>query len=228
MALMKYYIPIFALLVSLILVGAGCGNKDTKNTAQNKNPEASQNRQSFLDNENFADASLSDLTVGAKILVMGSTNSDGSVTAESILIGASQEDFQNIMRAGMEKASSTPFGEDVSAEAQGQRPESSQFQNMSQEERQKFMEERMKERGIDMPEGGFQMPTGQAGGTGQIKTGMRIAGAGGMANINGEILSINDSVITIKLADGGSKIIFISSDTAVKKIKDSQTASQTQ
>lgn len=223
----KTYFSIPVLIAALLLVGASCGNKDKKINTQNQQSNTSQNRQSFFDNENFTDAKLSDLKVGSKILVMASANSDGSATAEGILVGASQEALRGIMRTGMGRASSTPFNGNAqkTQNAQGQRPDSSRFQNMSQEERQKFMEERMKERGVDMPSGQAGM---QRGGTNGARTGMKTAGGQSRTNINGEILSINSSTITIKLADGGSKIIFISSDITVKKIKESSSAPQTQ
>ena len=205
---MKKYV-IFALLAMLMLVGASCGNKDTKKNTQNQGTQTSQNRQSFWDNDNFVNASSTDLKVGTKIFVMGEKNSDGSTTADGILIGANQDSLRNIMRT---KTSSTP--PQGTTGAGNKRPDTSQFQNMSEKERQGFMEQRMKERGITAPEGGFR----KMNGTGQ-KTGARMAGAGGKSTINGEILNIDDSTITVKLADGGSKIILYSKDVLIKKIK---------
>ncbi|MFO0765145.1 MAG: hypothetical protein U0487_03850 [Patescibacteria group bacterium] len=58
-----------------------------------------------------------------------------------------------------------------------------------------------------------QNPFGQARQGGQMGQGMR-AGTG---LINGEVVSKDDSSVTLKLTDGGSKIIFYNASTTVSK-----------
>lgn len=53
------------------------------------------------------------------------------------------------------------------------------------------------------------------GGSGLRNQGQVRGGAGGM--INGEIISTDDTGITVKLRDGGSKIVFISEKTSIVK-----------
>ena len=221
----KIYISIFALLIALALLGAGCGNKDAKNNSQNKlQTRIPQNNESFWDNDNFSNASSTDLKVNTKIFVMGEKNIDGSITAEGIIIGASQTDFQNIMRTGIQRSSSTPQNagtqiQGSDTQVQGQRPNRSQFQNISQEERQKLMEERMKERVISMPTEQTGRTSEARGGTEGARSGMRVVRGGSGSRMNGEILKMDNNIITLKLTDGGSSIIFTSSETIIKKVK---------
>jgi len=55
-------------------------------------------------------------------------------------------------------------------------------------------------------------------GNGTIPTSQRINRVGGVDMIGGEIISIDETSITIKLPDNGSKIIFISDSTKVNKM----------
>lgn len=66
-----------------------------------------------------------------------------------------------------------------------------------------------------------------AGGPGGQAGGMRRNGAGGPNGggfINGEILSKDANSLTIKLSDGGSKIVFLSDKTTISKMAEGTSA----
>lgn len=74
------------------------------------------------------------------------------------------------------------------------------FQNLSTEQRQQM---------------GQRFP----GADGSVRVGNRNSPAGG-GFVTGEILSQDDKSITVKLRDGGSKIIFFSDTTSISKMAD--------
>ena len=92
----KYYFIIFILTI-FILVITGCSikqeqtNVNGKNNAENST-EQNQNNQFSRWEENFAEASLNDLIIGQQILVMGEENSDGSISANQVMIGNEETD----------------------------------------------------------------------------------------------------------------------------------------
>ena len=58
---------------------------------------------------------------------------------------------------------------------------------------------------------------GQGGGSGGDRFMSRNGGPGGMRPVAGEIISKDDSSITVKMPDGSSKIVLVSDKTAVNK-----------
>ena len=82
----------------------------------------------------------------------------------------------------------------------GERPDFTQMQNMSEEERMKMREEMRIRREA---EGGARPGGGMVS----------------MSRISGEIIKKDSSTITLKITEGGSKLIFYSEETKVLKIK---------
>lgn len=80
--------------------------------------------------------------------------------------------------------------------------DSQNLQNLSLEERQ----QRLQELGVNAGGAGFR---GGQGGSGQR--------GGGNGFTAGEIISKDDKSVTIKLQDGGSKIVFLSDSTEITK-----------
>lgn len=80
--------------------------------------------------------------------------------------------------------------------------------------------------------GGLKYGQSQRGNFTRQQMGQRFPGADGLTNrgnrnapagggfVNGEILSQDDKSITVKLRDGGSKIIFFSDSTGISKTAD--------
>jgi len=195
----------FCVFCVLVLI-TGCAKKvDTNNTDQNQ--QQSQENQMPTWNENFDEASLSDLEIGQQISVSGTENSDNSISANQIMIGNDETDFENMGDRTMRPpAGNNSDGQSNNNQLQppagfnnGQRPD---FQNMSDEERAKMREQ--------MGAGG-----GTAGG-GRVRSGNLSNGA---TRLVGEILYKDDTTITLKLTDGGSKLIFYSDETKVMKFK---------
>ncbi len=150
--------------------------------------------------DQLADATVGDLTLGAKIMVMGKTNTDGSVSADRIIIG--DLDFSRFM---------PPAGASGGARLFGDRP--------------------MDDRPASAGAGFFQpdarpRPDGQARGNwqpgaGGAPTDRQFQRSTSMARVSGEVLSLADNSLVIKLDDGGSKIVFFSEATVMKKGKES-------
>jgi len=206
----KYYIII--ILISAISI-SGCSSKkedlsDTENQdhSQVQGDRAFQNRFAMFDN--MPEAQISDVIIGAKIMVMGTQNSDGSISADRILIGNDESSFENIGLLGrqpdMENQQQVDQNSDSDSSQIFERPnfDPSQFQNMSDEERSQMREQMAGQRGNFSGTG----PTARTG-TGQQ-----------MVRIVGEVIKIDETNIVLKV-EGGSKLIFFSGDTSVNLIK---------
>lgn len=159
---------IFPVLVAIVLVISGCTKDQEPTTDQTNINQATSTPQNNWE-QNMTALSFGDLTVGQKVMVMGSQESDGSVAATSIIIDNGQG--QNFMppQATSTEGQDRPFAE---------RPDF----------------------GNQRPMG--QRPVGpQSGQT--------------FARINGEIIGLEEGMITLKIEDGGSKLIFISDQTKI-------------
>jgi hypothetical protein len=69
----------------------------------------------------------------------------------------------------------------------------------------------------NLSQGDQQARFQQFGTNGAAQRGTRAGGGSGGAMIGGEIISKDDKSITVKIADGGSKIIFFSDTTQITK-----------
>lgn len=213
----KNYIFIPLAIICLLAV-AGCGvnnqvNNSDKNTGMQRNQEQPNNQNQLQKwQENFNSASSADIIVGEKIMVMGSENSDGTVSADRIIIGGDMNfgGFGNATSSRQRTENNTGTNNAFPQfSGNGARPN---FQNMPDEERAKMREHTQaggrtfESSGASAQAGGTRNSNGKKGGT-------------KMARFNGEIISKDDISITLKLADGGSKLVFFSGSTAIMKAK---------
>ncbi len=174
--------------------------------------EKMEEQQKVFFAENFVTMSKDDLAIGDNVMVMGAENSDGSVVATNVLIGDETQ-----LEAVMSKMRKNTNGSDIaSGDANNTRQYNAQmpsvsggnrpdFQNMTDEEREQMRSQWSSANG------------GNVGG--RQKTSGRTARGGGQARISGEVLSKDDTGITLKLSSGGSKLIFFSNDTKILKNK---------
>ncbi|MCX6779291.1 MAG: hypothetical protein NTU97_03610 [Candidatus Magasanikbacteria bacterium] len=92
----KYSLPLL-LLVVFVLAGAGCATKQALKNNNGDFVKGNQNREggNFASSSEFmagrVKGSLDDLKEGTKVMVMGISNQDGTISASQILIG----DFNN-------------------------------------------------------------------------------------------------------------------------------------
>jgi hypothetical protein len=184
--------------------GQSTGNKTT--TVNQSAEHDLANRPPINWQENFSEISLTDLSIGQKIMAMGQSNADGSITAEQIILGGAEAGWPG------QNLNSRPPSNQNSQPGQGpnqpnnnfstNRPNFQRWQNMTEEERQKLREEMPARRNND---------NGQSG-----------AAKSRITRANGEIMKIEDQMITLKLDNGGSKLIFLSNQTKILKPKANQ------
>lgn len=203
---MKKY---FVFLLALTIVLAGCSdlNKNADNQNQNNNTGQRQgNMPNFEDN--FDIAEVSELVPDARVMVIGTANEDGSIAATQIVINNQDFDFKNMMPSEVLDAPGLN-GDQNQEQAQNQnqqkfnRPD---FANMSDEQR-----DQMKE----------QFQNGEMGNRPGIDSGSANGGFAGSqsARVNGIVMNFDDTQLTLKIDDSGSKIIFVSDLTKILKPK---------
>lgn len=188
------------IIVLLVIVGLGVIGGGITYFAKNKesqekkagdiNPE--RNQASVFQFDEMPQGTLDDLTIGETVTVRGGSNQDGSITAEMIFIGIMEGDFQN-----RPDFSSEDREENMERPSlpEGFNPE--EFRNLSSEERRERMQEFMGDR--EVPDMGNRM--GRMG--------------SGTGFVQGEIINKDEISITVKLVDGGSKLVFYSEDTRI-------------
>jgi len=182
----KYFIICSMAIFSLFI--AGCSSVPVTNkigngqVSNNKMADFNSSTERFLNNS--VTSTVSDLLVGKKVMVMGTTNADGTINASQIIMGEFPTSSFGFDRGG--STSSTV-----------------QFRNQSGGSQ-------------NMNGGNFngQRPniTG-ANGSGKVR-----AKTASMTRVNGEILKIDTTSLVVKVAEGGSKMVFYTNNTKIRTL----------
>lgn len=215
----KYYALIIMFVAALTLVGCStaepAGNANQNTSLPDRNPAADAGAGGNW-NGSSTPASVTDLAAGQSVMVIGTSNADGSLSANRILFGEAGADLSALGRNLPPQGSPTSDGSANTNRSAAQAEQSADgppvdfqgspdgFQNISPEQREQFRAARAAD--------GGQTRSARAGGQ-------------GMARVIGEIIERTDTSLTVKLADGGSKLIFFSDATTVAKVKPPEAAS---
>ncbi|MCX6782011.1 MAG: hypothetical protein NTW66_02765 [Candidatus Magasanikbacteria bacterium] len=202
---MRKYIIIFIIFSAMALIATGCAVKNSANQKNgNAEPNASQGEMNASGTErmNFGTpASIQDLAIGKKITVMGTTNSDGTISATRIMIGEMPGFGQGMRSSTDHFATGTMPGQN----------------NDGQQDLQPPQGEGQMPSGGDAPQG-EQFQRRSAGGQwgGQNGTGgQRMGRTPGQSRLSGEIMKLDETSIVLQITDNGSKIVFYSQKTEI-------------
>ena len=216
---------IFGFLACVLIFASGC-SKNNKTSGPNGNFD-NQKFGSPTSTDRFAGLSfttstIAELKVGDKIIVTGASNPDGSINATRIMLGdlpRGKGDFNTSTRsfhqgnynnnqsdnnqppAGMGNGNMTPPQNGDDQNSPSGVPGQGNFQT-----------------------GGQNQNNWGSGNNTQNRRG-GFGTRGGM--IIGEILSKSDNNLVIKMVDGGSKIVFFSTETKILKFNPTTTPSST-
>jgi len=211
----KKNIVIFLFLILLVL--SGCSVSTQSNSGESNSTQAGETNPPGAGNadripDNFEEAGQADLAIGKYVSVFGTENSDGSLMAERIMLADNKTDLENLGNNFMRGAESANSGGDNngatnsegannnrpgSASAGGQNPNFERFQNMTQAERDQLREE-MSARGENAARTNYRS---------------------GIVRLLGEIIAKDDISFTVSLTEGGSRLVFISGESAILKAK---------
>lgn len=208
----KYYLIIISVFLALLLTGCSSNQPSANTNAGNNNQPAAaptSRMNMWENNPNLIKLTAADLKVGQKLMVMGSKNSDKSITAQAVIVGDANADFQALIRppqnqngAGNSGQTDSDNTNQPSAGNNNQsRPNADQWQALSNEQRAQ-MQERFAQNGGQRPAG--------SGGSGDARAQFQ--------RLEGEIISIDQDSITIKL-DSGSAIVYFSQSTFIGQVK---------
>ncbi len=184
---------LISIIIIVLLVGGGVFLfiNYSKNSEQDNNEQKSQNQEQLTQEnqlskweENSEEAGLDDLETSQQVLVMGTENSDSSISANQIVIGDNESYFEDMAGSSTKDSES----DDTRLENKSE---------MSEEERAKFREEKMAEKEA---------------------SGESIKG-GNTTRVTGEIIDKDNTTITLKIQEGGSRLIFYSDETKVLRLK---------
>ncbi|MFA5175352.1 MAG: hypothetical protein WC430_02960 [Patescibacteria group bacterium] len=211
-------------LLTILLVGimvvSGCEIKNSetqKNKEQNKSGETNLENQinaptSTNKNGNGVSGTDNDLTLGKNVMVFGTLNQDGSVSATRIMIGKIEDfNFSTSTRRA-------PVGDGA--------------QNNGSQTTTQGIENRGETRTSNRPSGQFNRNGGgQIGQNGKTMAGGQEVGGSfkSMTNFIGEIIKKENNSLILKLKDGGSKIVFYTEKTEiflVQPMKQSETPNE--
>jgi len=194
-------IVVFIIISAVILIfvlSKNNGAEENQSEARLTQTQGNTTQPGF--DENFATTTPSDLIIGESVMVFGSKDSNGVISAERIVLGMTQEDFKNqpSQFTGGEpgqnpNATSSPNGVTANQDRFRGNPPSG-LENLSPEELEKMRTAR-----------------GQ-------QNRQRLSGQ--METIFGKITQKDDTSITVVSDDGNSKYILYSQTTKILKPKE--------
>lgn len=213
---------VFGFLACVLIFTSGC-SKNNKTVG----PKGNFNNQKFggatstdrFAGLSFTTSTMSELKVGDKIVVTGTSNPDGSVNATRIMVGdlpRGNGDFNTSTRSLRQGASNNQSNNN-------QPPSGLENGNMTPPQNGDGQNH---PNGIP-GQGNFQADRQNQNNWGNGDNAQNRRGGfgtrGGM--IIGEILSKSDNNLIVKMVDGGSKIVFFSTETKILKFNPATTTS---
>ena len=187
---------IIPFLTIILIFFTGCATKNKVNEDIQENHSQTETKDSNAPantfGNNLEESNLDDLTIGQKIIVMATEDSGGNASANQILIGNTETDFEKFNQMTQSKVKTV--GNNTESETitppmdMPDRQNVKQSQNMTEEERTKLRAE-MQTNGVNK----------------NIRTSNSMQTT---TRFIGEIVKKDETSLTMKLDTGGSKLIF--------------------